>query len=456
MNRANEIEFWRYNCRDSVATWEIDDEQMRRVGRMDQKRQNIVKFQNDLFWPLWRMSQRGIRIDLEKRDEIRKQLVQFQSDRQYWIESCLGHQINLSSPQQVQHLFYDDFKQPPIRRFKQGKWVNSCDDKALESIAEKEPLLRQFVKNIQEHRSCGRILETFIDGAELRDGRICCHYDITGTKTDRFAHKKTIFGYGTNLGNIPANSKPAPGELLLPNVREMFIPDEGMTYFDVDLDSADLNIVAWESGCQELKDMILGGFKVYVEIAKEYYHDQTINKEHWAYKLFKSLCHGTNYLGQAAGLARRLGLSVYEVGKIQKWYFKRFPEIQTWQKSVIKQINERGWIENVFGRRCYFLGKISDKSYREGIAWIPQSTVARIIDIGLVRIDALEQNESVPIYLLNQVHDSLDGEYPTDLEESLGLKKKIIECCSVELPYADPRIIPADIHTSVNNWAECK
>lgn len=456
MNRTNEIEYWRYNCRDSVATFEIDEEQMRRVGLMDQKRQDIVKFQNDLFWPLWRMSQRGIRIDLEKRDEIRNQLIQYQKDRQKWIEDSLGHVINLSSPQQVQKLFYNDFAIPPVKRFKQGKWVASADDKALESIAEKEPLLKQFVKNIQEHRSCGRILETFIDGAELRNGRICCHYDITGTKTDRFAHKKTIFGYGTNLGNIPANSKPAPGELLLPNVREMFIPDEGMTYFDVDLDSADLNIVAWESKCKEMQQMILEGYKVYVEIAKEYYHDPKINKEHWAYKLFKSLCHGTNYLGQAAGLARRLGLSNYEVAKIQKWYFGRFKEIKDWQKEIINQIDQRGWIENVFGRRNYFLGRISDKSYREGIAWIPQSTVARIIDIGLVRIDQAEQIDSIPIYLLNQVHDSLDGEYPTDLEESLGLKKKIIECCSVELNYENPRTIPVDIHTSTISWGHCK
>lgn len=456
MNRINEIEYWRYNCRDAVATFEIDDEQMRRVGQWDQKRQDIVKFQNDMFWPLWRMTERGIRIDLKKREEIRKELMLVAAERLTWIEEAIGHPLNLASPKQMKTFFYSDLGQKEVKNYKQGKWSVSCDDKALTKIAEREPLLRPLIKRIQDYRSCERILETFIDGAELRDGRICCNYDITGTKTDRFAHKKTIFGYGTNLGNIPANSKPAPGELLLPNVREMFIPDEGMTYFDADLDSADLNIVAWESGCKELQQMILEGYKVYVEIAKEYYHNPKIDKEHWAYKLFKSLCHGTNYLGQAAGLAGRLGLSVYEVGKIQKWYFQKFPEIRDWQNEIKKQINGRGWIENVFGRRCYFLGRISDESYRKGIAWIPQSTVARIIDIGLVRIDALEQLRQIPIYLLNQVHDSLDGEYPTDLEEKLGLKQKIIECCSVELPYENPRTIPADVHTSTISWGHCK
>lgn len=453
---VREKEYWRYNCRDAVATWEIDEEQMRRVRKWEEKRQRIVEFQNDMFWPLWRMSERGIRIDGKKREEIRKELVEVAEERLRWIEEALGHSINLASPKQMKTLFYNDLGQKEVKVFSQGGYRVSCDDKALQKIMEREPLLRPLIKRIQDYRSCQRILETFIDGAMLRDGRICCSYDITGTKTDRFAHKKTIFGYGTNLGNIPANSKPQPGEMLLPNVREMFIPDEGMEYFDVDLDSADLNIVAWESRCHELQQMILEGYKVYVEIAKEYYHNPKIDKDHWAYKLFKSLCHGTNYLGQASGLAGRLGLSVYEVGKIQKWYFGKFPEIKDWQGEIKAQIRERGWIENIFGRRNYFLGRISDKSYREGIAWIPQSTVARIIDIGLVRIDRLEQEENIPIYLLNQVHDSLDGEYPISLEEKMGLKEKIIECCRVELPYENPRTIPADIHTSTKSWGHCK
>lgn len=454
MNRLNEVEFWNYNARDCVATWEIDEEQIKRAKRKHPKQMSVIEFQNSMFEPLMRMTQRGIRIDEKRREEIRVELMDAIRERQKWLEEVLGHEINLASHVQVKKLFYIDLGQKAVKRFKQGKWVESCDDKALETIVEREPLLRRIITPIQEIRTCCRLLETFIDGAELRDGRICCLYDVTGTKTYRFAHRKTIFGYGTNLGNIPAVQKPKPGEIILPNIRGMFIPDTDFTYFDVDLDSADLNIVAWESGCRELQEMLIEGYKIYVELAKEYYHDLTIDKNHWAYKLFKSLCHGTNYLGQAAGLARRLGLSTYEVGKIQKWYFGKYPEIREWQKELIKQIDGRGWVENVFGHRCYFLGRISDKSYREGVAWIPQSTVARIIDTGLVRIDALEQVERLPIYLLNQVHDSLDGEYPTAKEEEL--LSKILKACEVELPYERPRIIPVGVKTSTRSWGECE
>ena len=36
--------------------------------------------------------------------------------------------------------------------------------------------------------------------------------------------------------------------IALPNVKKMFIPDEGYTIIDADLKKADLQIVAWEAG----------------------------------------------------------------------------------------------------------------------------------------------------------------------------------------------------------------
>ena len=38
------------------------------------------------------------------------------------------------------------------------------------------------------------------------------------------------------------------------------------------------------------------------------------------YPLFKSLCHGTHYMGTAEGIAPRIGLDVGVTSKIQEWY----------------------------------------------------------------------------------------------------------------------------------------
>lgn len=36
----------------------------------------------------------------------------------------------------------------------------------------------------------------------------------------------------------------------MPNIRKMYVPDPGKEVFDLDLDSADLRIVTWESDCK--------------------------------------------------------------------------------------------------------------------------------------------------------------------------------------------------------------
>ena len=46
---------------------------------------------------------------------------------------------------------------------------------------------------------------------------------------------------GMTLQNVPSGDE-SEG---LPNVRKLFVTDEGMEFFDIDLDSADLRIVVW-------------------------------------------------------------------------------------------------------------------------------------------------------------------------------------------------------------------
>ena len=83
-------------------------------------------------------------------------------------------------------------------------------------------------------------------------------------------------------------------------------------------------------------------------------------------------------------------------------------------------------------------------------AWIPQSTVACLINKGLVAID----RDLPDVQLLLQVHDSLAGQYPIALREEC--QKAIISKAEISLPYADPLIIPVGIKTSQVSWGDCK
>lgn len=235
----------------------------------------------------------------------------------------------------------------------------------------------------------------------------------------------------------------------LPNIRKLFIPDEGMTFFDIDLDSADLRIVVWESDCKEMKAMFAEGLKPYVEVAKEYYRDPTITKHHPSYKLMKAMCHGTNYLGTPSGLANRIGLIAAETEKLQKWYYEKFPEIKIWQEDLCAKLRSDRYVQNAFGYRIWFFDRIEGTVYNQAVAAVPQSTVACLINRGYVNI----YKNCPDVEVLLQVHDSLAGQYPTALETSA--RQQIIDSCNVAIPYKDPLYIPVGIVTSTNSWGEC-
>lgn len=237
--------------------------------------------------------------------------------------------------------------------------------------------------------------------------------------------------------------------MALPNVRKVFIPDPGHTFFDIDLDSADLRVVVWESDAVEMKQMFAEGLKPYVEVAKEYYRDPTITKHHSSYKLFKALCHGTNYLGTPRGLAGRIGLLSSEVERIQNWYYGKFPQIRQWQDGICETLLREKCIRNVFGYRFPFAGRIEGNIFSEAVATIPQSTVACLINRGYRNI-----HRNLPeVKVLLQVHDSLAGQYQTHLGD--WAVRRIQEECAVPLPYAEPLIIPVGIKTSTISWGHC-
>ena len=236
----------------------------------------------------------------------------------------------------------------------------------------------------------------------------------------------------------------------LPNIRKVFIPDEGMEFFDIDLDSADLRVVAWESGCEQVKKWFAEGKKPYVELMKEYFHDQSITKKHPKYGMFKSLCHGSNYLGIAKNLAPRLGLLVHETEKLQNWYFGACPEIPKWQKQLISQVDRTKTVSNVWGYKFTFYDRITSHTYNAAVAWIPQSTVGILINHAYVNID-----KNLPeVEVLLQVHDSLAGQFPIDNRDTHI--SNILREAAVPLPYRDPLIIPVGIKTSPVSWGECE
>ena len=444
-----EIQYWRYNCTDAARTLAIHHVLSNVTRAMGLEAVN--EFQQSLRRRVLNTMIRGVRVDHKLRAQLSFDLMHEVAQREQWMQDVLGQTINIKSPAQMADFFYRQMGQREIKNRKTQSVT--CNDEALHKIASREPILLPVTRKISELRSLGVFHSTFVQAGLDVDGRLRCTFNVCGTETYRFASSKNAFGTGLNFQNIPKGGELEEDGLELPNIRNLFIPDQGKTIWDIDLDSADLRIVTWESDCKWMKDHFKNGRKPYVEVMREYFRDNTMTKASHPreYAQFKSLCHGTNYLGTADGIAPRIGLLVHETERIQKWYLEGMcPEISKWQSEVKKQVSGRRYVENAFGYRNYFFDRIEGTIFNQAVAWIPQSSVACLINRAWSSIeDNMPEAE-----ILIQVHDSLVGQIPTHMKNEL--LPKIAELATVPIPYDDPLFIPVGFVSSEKSWGACE
>lgn len=460
--KLGERQLWSYNCVDCVRTFEIDSNQQMAIDAWTTngwpKLREIHDFQQSLFWPVLTAMNRGLKVNHASKTQLSEELAKAIAERETWITDVLGQPLNVKSHIQMKDLFYRIFAQREIISRKTHS--PTCDDAALEKIAAREPLLLPLTEKIRELRSLGVYRSTFIEAPIDTDERMRCSFNIGGTETFRFSSSENAFGSGMNLQNIPKGDEEAEDEdKQLPNVKKLFLADEGYEFFDIDLDSADLRVVTWDSNCTGMKRYFAEGKKPYVEVAKEHYQDPTITKEHPAYKLFKILCHATNYGGGASEILNRLpksakagnaAMTEQKIADIQEWYLNKFSEIKEWQKEVERKLRKDRFVENVFGYRIWCFDRLEGRVFKEAIAAIPQSTIACLINRGWKNLWDTEPELEV----LVQVHDSLSGQFASKVKDYAT--KRIIECCTIPLQYSSGElIIPVGIKTSSLSWGDC-
>ena len=443
-----EDQLWSYNCEDTVRTYEIAEKLTDLVMSLGFVEQCI--FQHRMWHRALATMIRGVAINAQEKRKLSLTLLEEATTRESWLTSILGHELNEGSSKQMQGFFYHDLKLPVQRNRKTGN--PSLDDESLGKLCLREPIIRPIVRVIRELRSLGVFRSTFVESRMGFDNRMRCSYNVGGTETFRFSSSKDAFGSGLNLQNVPKGGESDPDEdnpLILPNIRQLFVPDPGYELFDLDLDQADLQIVAEEADEPELRAIVASGAKVYVEIGKEFYHDPSFSKYHPRYTTFKSLIHGTHYLGTARGLAQRLGLSVHETERVQSWYLGRCKRIAKWQDDLKAKVASERSVTNAFGYRRYYFDRVEGTLFNQAAAWIPQSTIGILIN----KIwDSLVEHEP-GIHILLQVHDSLVGQYPAARAEYY--RAIIRELSRVPIPYPRPLIIGTGMKTSQRSWGEC-
>lgn len=456
-----EDEYWAYNCKDAVITYEIDEVLCASADSMGLR--EVFNAQNASFWRTLAMMNIGLRRDEKSRGRMAMELQEALSAREQYLLDILGHPINIRSSKQMKELFYDDLRQKVILHRKTK--TATLDDSALDTIARREPLLYPVVQRIREMRSLGVFLSTFVMALPDIDGRIRSSFNPAGTETFRYSSSQNAFGSGLNLQNIPAgNEEPDPGAMALPNIRKLFVPDPGYTFFDVDLRAADLYVVVWESNDDQLKIALREGIDLHLLNAGSVFGISALTldnlrdpdfvrdaKQRFARQrqFTKVWVHGTNYGGGPRTMAAAVGVTIGEAERYRARWFHEHPGIKAWHDRTEASLRSTHSVRNRLGYRRYYFDRV-EGLLPEGLAWIPQSTVACVINRAWERI----YREEPKVQVLLQVHDSLGGQYQTHLGD--WAKKRIVDLCQVTVPYDDPLVIPVGIKTSTVSWGDAE
>ena len=179
-------------------------------------------------------------------------------------------------------------------------------------------------------------------------------------------------------------------------------------------------------------------------------HCPTVSTGFW-FTRYQGRCAvtgNTNYGGKPRTCASALSISIHEAEAFQRNWFRIHPGIAEWHNTVQNSLSRTRSVRNPFGFvRTYF--ERPEGLLPEALAWVPQSTVAIVIDTAYNRI-----TQTLPdVQILLQVHDSLVGQCPISLWPVL--KPKIRECLEVVIPYDDPLVIPTGLKTSAISWGDC-
>jgi len=251
----------------------------------------------------------------------------------------------------------------------------------------------------------------------------------------------------------------------LPNMRNLFIPDPGHIILDVDLDRADLQVVVWEADDPDLKRQLTLGVDLHIMngillAGKEPPSEDELIENHPNYpehkarykqeRVFaKAFVHGTNYGGGARTMAVAAGTSVRQMEYLQERWFSIHPGIREWHERTEHQLQTQRFVQNAFGYRRFYFDRI-EHLLSEALAWVPQSTVAIVTNMGLCNLD-----ENIPeVDLLLQVHDSLVFQVPNWCYPAI--LPRIREELLIPIPYDDPLTIPVGATASRKSWGDVK
>ncbi|MCL4402375.1 MAG: DNA polymerase I [Acidobacteria bacterium] len=388
------------------------------------------------------MEETGIRIDpveLRRLSELmERDIARLTAD----IHALAGRPFNISSPQQLGRVLFEDLKLPAPVKYGKGKVVSTAAD-VLEELAAEHVI----VAKVLEYRQLTKLKGTYVDALpaliDPADGRLHTSFNQTGAATGRLSSSNP------NLQNIPIRTE------LGREIRAAFVPRAGWKLVVADYSQIELRLLAHMSKDAVLVEAFRNGEDIHTRTAAEVLGIPPLLVTPEARRSAKAVNFGIVYGISPFGLSAQLGIPQSEAQNYIRNYFERYAGVKRFIDATIAEVRRTGVTRTLFGRERPIPDINSRNPNARGFAERTavnsplQGTAADLVKLAMVRIQ--RELGGYDGAMLLQVHDELVFEAPPEEVPALAamVKQEMEQVHRLEVP------LVADIGVGYN-WRDAK
>ena len=393
--KSEEI-FRRYNAMDAAVLMEIFPKQQAELERSGNW--GTYKNQLRLLEPLVYAGNKGMKVSRKKMKDFAKGAEKkIQELEAALLEATGGQELNPNSSKQMKEYFYVQKGLPPYTR----KGAITVDDKALKRISAKGLREAGIILALRHEK---KMLSTYYDMKLDTDERLRCSFNPVGTSQGRISSSKTIRGTGANMQNQPDDMK------------AVMVPDDGFIMVNQDLSQAENRVVAYISGEYRMLDAFQKGIDIHIQTGALVHGIPISDVTDDIRADGKKANHGLNYDLGYVTFALLYQITEAEAKHIIARYHAVYPAIREWHSAIRQELSMNGsTLTNCFGRRRRFLGQWGHDLFKLAYSYIPQSTVADVMNQRGFSYLYYNQDLFPEVQFLNTVHDSLQYQIPLEV-----------------------------------------
>lgn len=432
-----------YSCEDADFTWRLYEKLKQELTERKQD-ELLKKIEMPLVPVLTRMENLGVKLDVPFLKKMEKELATDITRLQKVIYKHAGHEFNISSPQQLKVVLFDELQISPvgIGRTKTGLSTAAAELEKLRGEHEIIDLISHYREVTKLQSTYVKALPEMVDPA---DKRIHTSFNQTIAATGRLSSTDP------NLQNIPIRTE------LGRRIRRAFIAEKGNVILSADYSQIELRVAAHLSGDKVMIEAFQSGEDFHTTTAALIFNKPKAEITKDLRRSAKTINFGVLYGMGSTALAQQTGMNRMEAKEFIQRYHSVYKKLKEYLDSIKDSARELGYVETLWGRRRYVPDILSGvpmvraEAERAAVNHPLQGTSADMMKLAMLEVDAAIQSGKIPAQMLIQVHDELVFEVAAG--DALGVAKAVRERMESIEKLKVPILVDVEVG---ENWGELK